>query len=93
MQLKKWFEIEKHPHKGPMLLEWVVIGYMVFTLLIILFCFTKVEHPEAMIWDRVRLGAITMAMWVVYRLIPCRHSLLLLRLVYSLRLFHHLFCL
>lgn len=29
----------------------------------------------------------------IFMIAFCRHSLLLLRLVYSLRLFHHLFCL
>ena len=30
-----------------------------------------------MVWGRVRLGAITIAMWVVYRLVPCRLTRLL----------------
>lgn len=77
MQLKEWIEIEKHPHKGLMGLEWVVIAYTVFTLLIALFCYTKLEHPEAMIWDRVRMAAITVGLWVVYRLVPCRVTRLL----------------
>lgn len=68
----KWLEIEKHPNKGLMGLEWVVLGYMAFTLLIVLFCYTKLPHPDAMIWGRVRVGAITLGMWVVYRLVPCR---------------------
>lgn len=53
-------------------LEWVVLGYLALTLLIVLFAYTKVQNPDSMIWGRVRIGAITVALWVVYRLVPCR---------------------
>ena len=72
MQLKKYIEPERKPHRGLMALEWVVLAYMVLTLLIVLFASTKLSNPETMVWSRVRLGAVTLAMWVVYRLVPCR---------------------
>ncbi len=70
--LKDLVTIEKKPHRGLMVLEWAVLGYMLLTLLVILFTYTKMESPHAMIWGRVRIGAITIALWAVYRLVPCR---------------------
>jgi membrane-associated phospholipid phosphatase len=70
--LKKFIEIEKKPRKGLLPLEWVVLAYLFVTLLIVLFTYTKIENPQAMIWGRVHIGAITVAMWGIYRLIPCR---------------------
>lgn len=66
--IKQLFAIEKKPKRGLLSLEWLVLAYMAFTLVIVLFTFTKIENPDAMIWGRVRVGAITMALWVVYRL-------------------------
>lgn len=45
---------------------------MVLTLLFILFAYTKLENPESMIWGRMRILALMVAMWAAYRLIPCR---------------------
>lgn len=77
MRLSKYIEIERKPHRGLMGLEWATLAYMVLTLLIVLFASTKLDNPQAMVWGRVRLGAITIAMWVVYRLLPCRITRLL----------------
>lgn len=77
MKIKKYIEIEKNPHRGLFALEWVVLGYMLFTLLMVLFTYTKVDNPQAMIWGRVRVGILTVVMWVVYRLVPCRLTRLL----------------
>ena len=71
-KLWKYLEIEKKPLKGLMGLEWVILVYTLITLIITLFCFTKLQHPDAMIWGRIRICAITIAMWLVYRLVPCR---------------------
>ena len=70
--IKDLFAIEKSPRRGLFALEWVVLGYMAFTLLIVLFAYTKVANPDSMIWGRVRIGAITVALWAVYRMVPCR---------------------
>lgn len=72
MKITKFFELEKKPSKGLLPLEWVVLAYMAFTLLLVLFGMTRLEHPDAMIWGRVRMGAITVGLWVAYRLVPCR---------------------
>ena len=62
-------------HKGLMPFEWVVIAYIAFTLLIVLFTSTKLTNPETMIWERVRVGATIIALWIVYRLLPCRFTM------------------
>lgn len=55
-----------------MALEWVILAYAAITLLVVLFCFTKIDNPQAMIWGRVRVAAITMGLWAVYRFMPCK---------------------
>lgn len=71
MTFKQLFKIEAKPHRGLLPLEWVTMGYLVFTLLVVLFTFTKVVNPESMIWGRLRIAAITVALWGVYRIMPC----------------------
>ena len=72
----KIFEIEKKPHKGLLTIEWVILGYLVLTLLLTFFTYTKLSHPEDMIWGRARIVATTAALWAVYRMVPCRFTLL-----------------
>lgn len=73
---KDIFRIEKKPRKGLLAVEWVVIGYMLLTTLIILFTYTKAVNPESMLWGRFRILVTIAALWGVYRLIPCRFTLL-----------------
>ena len=75
ININKWFAIEKKPTKGLLPLEWAVLAYMAFTLLIVLFTYTKLVNPDSMIWGRIRIGAITIAMWIVYKMLPCRVTL------------------
>lgn len=66
------FKIEKKPLKGLMTFEWVVMTYLILTLIIIFFMYTSIQHPEAMIFGRLRIVVVTAALWLVYRLLPCR---------------------
>ena len=52
--LKKFIEIEKKPKKGLMVVEWIVLAYMLITLLIVLFTYTKIEnsHPVIQFKDK-----------------------------------------
>ena len=72
--LKYLFEIEKKPRKGLLTVEWVILGYLALTLLLMLFTYTKVHNPESMLWGRIRIVVMTIAMWAVYRMIPCRFT-------------------
>ena len=76
MNIKVIFAIEKKPHKGLLTAEWVILGYLVLTLLFIFFTYTKIQNPESLIWGRMKVVALTAAMWGVYRMYPCRFTLL-----------------
>ena len=70
--IKDYFKIDKNPKKGLMALEWVMLGYMAITIITMLFTYTKLVNPEAMLWGRLRVLVITFALWAVYRMTPCR---------------------
>lgn len=70
--MKDLFKIEAKPRRGLLALEWVMLAYLTFTLLMVFFTYTKVVNPEAMIWGRVRIVVVTLAMWSVYRMVPCK---------------------
>jgi len=76
--MKHWikflFGIEKKPRQGLLVVEWVVMGYLLLTLLLALFTYTNLPHPEQLIWGRFHIAVMTAAMWLVYRLIPCRFT-------------------
>lgn len=70
--IKKLFEIEKKPVRGLLAVEWAVVAYTALTLVVLLFTYTKSVNPEAMVLGRMRVLATIVALWVVYRLVPCR---------------------
>lgn len=73
--IKDYFKIDQAPRKGLMPFEWIAMGYLALTFIIMLFTFTNLVNPESMIWGRVRFLVITVALWAVYRMIPCRITL------------------
>ena len=75
--LKFLFETDKHPVRRLLWLEWVMLGYMAVTLLMMLFMATKVVNPGMMFWGRFRILVSTLAMWGVYRMVPCRLTMML----------------
>ena len=75
--IKQLFTIDKNPRKGLLAMEWVMLGYLALTLLIVFFTYTKAANPNEMIWGRIRIAAITAGMWAVYRMAPCRLTLFL----------------
>lgn len=70
--IKQLFAIESKPKRGLTALEWVVMAYTLITLCVALFTYTRLPNPDSMIWGRVRVVAMTAALWAVYRLVPCR---------------------
>jgi hypothetical protein len=64
MVIKKIFELERKPRKGLLAVEWVILAYMVFTLVLMLITYTKLQNPEAMLWGRARFLVMTLALWV-----------------------------
>lgn len=67
---------DKKPVRGLLLLEWAVLIYTLLTLLLMFFMRTKLHEPEAMLTGRLQAVAITLALWGVYRLVPCRLTML-----------------
>ena len=74
MIMTSLFKLEKKPKKGLLAAEWAAMIYLVITLLLMLFTYTKLSNPESMLWGRIRIVVITAAMWGVYRMIPCRFT-------------------
>jgi len=70
------FQIDKKFLRGLLAAEWVVVGYMVLTLMFMLFTWTKLPDPEPMLWGRFRFVVTTAALWAVYRMVPCRFTML-----------------
>ncbi len=76
MKIIDLFRIEKKPLRGLLAAEWFIMAYLVFTLLLMAFMWTKLQNPESMLWGRFRYVMVTLAMWAVYRMVPCRLTLL-----------------
>lgn len=74
--ISDYFRIDKSPKKGLLAVEWVVMGYLAFTLLLMLFTYTKLYNPMPMLWGRVQIVAMTLALWGVYRMLPCRFTMI-----------------
>ncbi len=77
MKIKEIFKLEKKPRKGLLLVEWIALGYLVFTLIMMGVLYDKLLNPSEMISGRIQFVAVTAAMWLVYRLVPCRLTLFL----------------
>ena len=71
--------------KGLLAFEWLTIVYALFTLVVMLFMQTKLQHPADMIWLRVQVIVIILALMGVYRMVPWR-SILLLRVLVQIAL-------
>ena len=72
--IKFLFEIERKPRKGLLAVEWGIMGYLLLTTLLVLFTYTKIADPEALLWGRFRVIMLTLAVWIVYRLVPCHFT-------------------
>jgi len=72
MKISSLFKIEKRPKRGLLAMEWVVMGYLLITLLLLFFTYTKVHNPQSMLVGRLQIVVMTLALWGVYRMIPCR---------------------
>ena len=77
MMFLEYFKIEKNPKRGLLALEWAVLAYMAFTLLMMFFTYTRLHNPQSMIWGRVQILVMTLLLWAVYRMVPCRMTKLM----------------
>lgn len=74
--MKQMFKLEKKPVRGLLWLEWVMVAYAVLTAIMILFAYDRLHHPRQMLLDRGQAILMVLALWGVYRLLPCRVTLL-----------------
>jgi len=81
MKVKEFFKIDKKPIKGLLVVEWIALGYLAFTLIVMGVLWDKLQNTETMISGRIEFVAVTMAMWLVYRLVPCKITMFLRILV------------
>ena len=72
VKITELFIREKKPPRGLLTVEWIAISYLVLTLLMMGMLWTKLPNPEAMLWGRFQFLVVTLAMWLVYRMLPCR---------------------
>lgn len=79
ISIKEIFNKDSAPRKGLLAAEWVVLAYSAITALLIFFTYTKLENPHSMLMHRVHVTAMTVALWIVYRLYPCK-ALILVRI-------------
>lgn len=67
---------KKERHRFLLPAEICMLLYAVFTLFVVLFTYTLQPDAEALIWWRVRTVALTVALWIVYSLWPCKFMIL-----------------
>ena len=75
------FTREKKPVKGLLAFEWVAIGYLLFTILMMIILWDKLVAPGEMLKGRAQFLLVTLACWAVYYLWPCRLTIFLRVLV------------
>lgn len=71
------FVIQKQPKKGLLASEWFVLGYILLTSVAILVAFPKFVHPLSMLHMRMSIVGIMLSLWILYRLLPSRSTMLL----------------
>lgn len=67
---------EKKHTKGLLPLEWIVVAYTLLTTLWIVLAYTRMEQPQQLLLGRISAMLLLGAMVVVYRLYPCRLTML-----------------
>ena len=76
MSVKELFQIEKKGPRGLLAAEWVIMGYLAFTLVVIAALWGQIDGPGELLRVRCQYVLVTLAMWGVYRLVPCRLTML-----------------
>lgn len=70
--IKDYIKREKTQSKWLFPAEVAMCVYALFTLVMVLFTATKLQHADVLVWERVRVVLTTGALLVVYRLWPCK---------------------
>ena len=62
--------------KGLIAVEWATLVYTLITTIFILVTYVRLTHPTEMLWFRAQAVVLTLALWGVYRLCPCKLTML-----------------
>ena len=83
MKIGELLRVERNPKRGLLAVEWVAMGYLLLTLLLMAVLWATDDERQAMMNVRqmltLRLCFVmtTLAAWAVYRLRPCRITVFL----------------
>jgi membrane-associated phospholipid phosphatase len=77
MTLRSLFAIDKHAVRGLLAVEWIAIAYLLFTVVIMAVQWDQLVNTEQMVKGRLQFLLVTLAVWGVYRLLPCPLTLFL----------------
>ena len=58
--------------RGLLLVEWAVVAYTLFTLVLMAFYWPQLEDPASMLTLRAGAMGLLLALWALYRLRPCK---------------------
>ena len=75
MAVNNLFKIERKPLKGLLTVEWIAMGYLLMTVVMMVIQWDMLQNAEEMIKGRIQFILVTLAVWGVYRLLPCRLTL------------------
>lgn len=75
MAVNNLFKIERKPMKGLLTVEWIAMGYLLMTVVMMVIQWDMLQNAEEMIKGRIQFILVTLAVWGVYRLLPCRLTL------------------
>ena len=67
---------DEHLHKGLLAAEWVVMGYLLVTLVVMAVQHDRLVDVDTMVTLRIGYVAATITMWALYRWKPCRLTML-----------------
>lgn len=72
---------ERKPARGLLAFEWVAIGYLVLTVVMMALVWDRLPSPAEMLKGRAQFLLLTLACWGLYYLWPCRLMVLVRVLV------------
>ena len=74
---RQLFTIDENPRKGLLPVEWVMMAYLLATSLFIVVNGSRLPNIGLMASTRIQALVVTFALWGLYRLKPCRLTILL----------------
>ena len=76
IRIGDYFILDRKPIKGLLAVEWIAMGYLLLTLLMMAFTWDKLVNAESMLMLRLLFIMATLVVWMLYRWKPCRLTIL-----------------